>query len=97
VIGAYLSWHEQLTPISAHKCCKTRGGGRARCSFVMLLPTGSGNGFDVSGGNNDCSDNSNSDGIGDGDSSNGDSGNNNRTSNSGGGYSNSGRKNNYQL
>jgi hypothetical protein len=25
VIGASLSWHEQLSPILAHKCCKTKG------------------------------------------------------------------------
>jgi hypothetical protein len=39
VVGTFLSWHKQLTPISAHKCCKTRGGGMTRSLFVVRLLT----------------------------------------------------------
>jgi hypothetical protein len=39
VVGAFLSRHKQLTPISAHKSCKTREGGGERGLFVVRLPT----------------------------------------------------------
>ncbi len=39
VVGAFFSPNKQTTPISAHECCKTRGGGGARGFFVMRLPS----------------------------------------------------------
>jgi hypothetical protein len=39
VVGTFFSPNEQITPISAHECCKTRGGGGARGLFVMRSPS----------------------------------------------------------
>jgi hypothetical protein len=38
VVGAFFSPNKQTTPISAHKCCETRGGGGARGLFVCACP-----------------------------------------------------------
>jgi hypothetical protein len=51
VVGAFLSQHKQLTPISAHECCKTRGGGRGKGLICPAL-THSSNGDGDSGNGN---------------------------------------------
>ena len=52
---------------------------------------------DVGSGDDDCSDNSNGNSIGDADSGDGDSGDNDSNSDSGGGNSDSGGKNKHSL
>jgi hypothetical protein len=78
---------QQSTKSYSGKCSKD-GGGRGN--------RGGGDRFDNGSSGNNCSDNSNRVGNGDGDSGNGDSGNDDSNSDTGDGNSNSGRKNNNQ-